>query len=296
MDNENKKNNVDALDSLIQGAEEMLKGSKENHQNKSNIESKKIDIENKKRLRETSLAKNYIFFDLNLDTFDINMDDFEKLKSISFILSKYHSAINDKYFDKLLSIDTKGKWGLMVEGSYFSNVISKYFKNIKVSPNYSLKYECIFDSNDSNTTVFGYDQNKHIEIMKDDSQFILCNGLKESFLEYLVFHRMNHQFLESGHAYYGYKQFILNEDDLKSYAKESTLSENDKKLLESLDPRPQIDDSHEEHVFIDIIVFSEMQHHGIGREKYKIKKSFPHTIEQIEEEQIIDMNIGYYLL
>jgi len=137
---------------------------------------------------------------------------------------------------------------------------------------------------------------------------IVPKDSEKGFLQYLFFNEMGEQFTLKWHSNYNEKFIICTNKKLDEIINEfkkhnqPQTGENERELpafivdlnalnkLAEINPVVEIELTNE---FCTITWIEDRTHNGIYKCKYKIQRQFPYKIEQINEEQLLEISIGF---
>lgn len=186
--------------------------------------------------------------------------------------------------------------------------VNQYFtilNHLSMEPGYILDYVYVYDFLGGYPVLYArpegqapYLTHKELTASPQASDLYLnhvqADGSEESYFEFVALRIMGQQFYLFWHANYNDTRIVCDSDALESilsetasFGKEMPLA--DQRRARSLDLTPRIQIS-EETVSVQIIIFTKWG--GLYRQTYTLQRQFPHTILNIEQEQLVAYNCG----
>lgn len=128
------------------------------------------------------------------------------------------------------------------------------------------------------------------------SQYVIPEDCEEGYLQYLFFNLLGGNFALKWHSNYSEASIIFSGDEMKrlynNYSKNEDYTcniEDFAKLLE-INPTPVIEMKSDKCV---ITWYDIRTHFGIHKLKYEISRSYPYTIEQIEDVELLKIYMNF---
>lgn len=214
-----------------------------------------------------------------------------------------------------------GDYNVIDSETFDINTYLSLFDNIEVEMDYKIDVYFFDNFLDGNPYLYALRNN---QILLDKNKKSLYKFLNKSeiraknhifpkdsekgFLQYLFFCEMGEQFALKWHSNYNeifiictekkldkvinefkkYNQPITGEDESEMPAFQVDLGDLDK--FAQINPAIEIEMTNE---FCEVTWIEDRTHSGIYKCKYKIQRQFPYKIEKINEEQLLEITIGF---
>ncbi len=195
------------------------------------------------------------------------------------------------------------------------------FDNIVIERNIKLMYISLIYFLDGNPYLYALKNDQRLNDKNKKSLYkflnkseiraknhIIPKDTEIGFLQYLFFHEMGEQFALKWHSNYNEKFILCSKkkldeviNEFKKYNQTQT-GENEAEMpafkvdLQALNKIAQINPAVEIELtneFCAITWIEDRTHRGIYKCKYKIQRQFPYKIEKINEEQLLEITIGF---